>query len=48
MAKQPLFQCMECGKKFYTVTSAEKAMFGAQGCPKCGGADIDEAAAVSS
>lgn len=40
--KRPaLFACMECGKKFYTVKAAERAAFGAKGCPKCGGADID-------
>ena len=36
------FQCMECGKKM-TLRQAEKAMYGVNGCPKCGGADIDEA-----
>lgn len=40
--KRPaLFACMECGKKFYTVKAAERAAFGPNGCPKCGGADID-------
>jgi len=44
--KRPaLFACMECGKKFYTVKAAERAAFGAKGCPKCGGADIDVCAA---
>ncbi len=37
--KEALFKCNECGKKFYTVQSAEKALF--HGCPKCGGGDID-------
>jgi hypothetical protein len=32
---------MECGHRFRTVWDVEKAAFGAQGCPKCGGADID-------
>jgi len=37
----PLFQCMECGKKFYSVAAARRAAFGDRGCPKCGGVDID-------
>jgi len=37
----PLFQCQECGKKFYTVKDAERASFGIRGCPKCGGVDIE-------
>jgi len=35
------FACMECGHKFKTVKAAEKASFGPNGCPKCGGSDID-------
>jgi predicted nucleic acid-binding Zn-ribbon protein len=38
--KTPLFECMECGKLFYSVSAAEKASFGS-GCPKCGSTDID-------
>lgn len=34
-----MFVCLECGKKFKTVKSAEKASY--NGCPKCGGVDID-------
>ena len=37
--KTPLYKCMECGRKFYTILSAEKAAD--IGCPKCGGVDID-------
>ena len=37
--KVPLFVCMECKKKFYTVKSAEKASY--NGCPGCGGGDIE-------
>jgi predicted nucleic acid-binding Zn-ribbon protein len=33
------FACQECGKKFKTTTAAERAML--DGCPKCGGCDID-------
>ncbi len=40
--RTPLFQCNECGKKFYDVKAAERASFGDRGCPKCGGADIGE------
>ncbi len=34
------FQCNECGKKL-TLKQAERAVY-RDGCPKCGGADIDE------
>lgn len=37
--KEPLFECQECNKKFYTVKEAEKAAN--NGCPGCGGSDID-------
>lgn len=37
--KAPEFQCLECGKAFYSVKTAEKAAL--NGCPKCGGVDID-------
>jgi DNA-directed RNA polymerase subunit RPC12/RpoP len=33
------FSCMECGRKFKTLAGAEKAQ--SQGCPKCGGCDVD-------
>ena len=36
--RPPLFQCMECGKKFYSTKSAERATW--EGC-RCGGTDID-------
>ena len=44
VAEEPLaenkgFQCMECGKKFKSVKAAENAQ--QNGCPKCGGTDID-------
>lgn len=42
MKKRALFECQECGRKFYSVAAAEKAMFGDTGCPGCGGSDIDE------
>jgi Zn finger protein HypA/HybF involved in hydrogenase expression len=34
-----MFKCQECGRKFRTVKAAEKAAD--QGCPGCGGSDID-------
>lgn len=34
-----MFQCQECNEKFQTSKAAERAML--DGCPKCGGADID-------
>lgn len=37
----PLFACMECGKRFYSVGAAERGSFGDDGCPGCGGSDID-------
>ena len=43
--KVPMFTCQECGKSFFTVKAAERAQN--DGCPKCGGSDIDEAAFVS-
>lgn len=33
------FGCLECGKKFRTAGAAERAAN--NGCPKCGGVDID-------
>ena len=39
-----LFQCQECGKLFRTVRAAERAY--EDGCPKCGGCDIDLAPPV--
>jgi Zn finger protein HypA/HybF involved in hydrogenase expression len=38
--RQPEFECQECGKKFYSVAAAERAL-NEDGCPKCGGSDID-------
>ncbi len=35
------FACMECGRKFHTVTAAKKASY--NGCPNCGGLDIEMA-----
>jgi len=40
------FACNECGHRFRTVAAAEKASFGPDGCPGCGGADIDLGAAA--
>lgn len=34
------FKCLECGHKFRTVRAAERAAF-VDGCPKCGGSDVD-------
>lgn len=33
------FKCMECGRRFATVATAERASM--NGCPKCNGVDID-------
>jgi predicted nucleic acid-binding Zn-ribbon protein len=35
------FACQECGHRFKTIAAAERASFGPNGCPKCGGSDID-------
>jgi len=32
-------RCLECGHRFYSIYSAERAYF--DGCPGCGGSDID-------
>jgi predicted nucleic acid-binding Zn-ribbon protein len=37
--RNPMFACLECGKKYRTVEAARKAMD--RGCGKCGGSDID-------
>ena len=37
-----LFECLECGRQFATVRAARKAVD--QGCPRCGGTDIDPTA----
>jgi hypothetical protein len=34
-----MFKCLECGRKFRTAASAERASI--HGCPNCGGVDID-------
>ncbi|HEY7154847.1 MAG TPA: hypothetical protein VH575_12870 [Gemmataceae bacterium] len=34
-----MFACLECGKKFRTARAAERAAN--EGCPECGGVDID-------
>jgi predicted nucleic acid-binding Zn-ribbon protein len=34
-----MWTCLECGRKFRTVKAAEKASY--NGCPGCGGVDID-------
>ncbi len=41
VARIPLYACLECGRKFYSTRAAEKASFGDDGCPGCGGSDID-------
>ena len=38
------FACQECGKRL-TLKQAKRALFSLNGCPGCGGADIDLAAA---
>lgn len=34
-----MFACLECGRKFRTANAAHRASM--NGCPKCGGVDID-------
>lgn len=34
-----MFACQECGRKFKSSRAAEKAAY--NGCPDCGGVDID-------
>lgn len=38
---RPEFICLECGHLFYSVEAAEMAAFGDEGCPGCGGSDIE-------
>ena len=38
---KPLFQCQECGRTFRTAKAAARAAFADNGCPGCGGVDID-------
>ena len=35
------WRCQECGKKFKSAGAAQRAAFGDNGCPKCGGSDVD-------
>lgn len=35
------WHCQECGRKFRTAKAAERAAMGDDGCPGCGGSDID-------
>lgn len=39
--KQWGWYCQECGHRFQSAAAAERAVFG-DGCPKCGGTDVDE------
>jgi len=39
--RKALFACLECGHKFYSAASAERASFGDNGCTGCHGSDID-------
>ncbi len=39
--RTPLFECQECGKKYFSTKAAEKASFSDAGCGGCGGSDID-------
>lgn len=34
-----MYKCQECGRKFRTTQSADRASM--SGCPGCGGVDID-------
>jgi len=34
------WKCQECGRRM-TARAAERAAFGEDGCPGCGGSDID-------
>ena len=40
------WMCQECGRRM-TAKAAEKASFGDEGCPGCGGSDIDLAPSAS-
>lgn len=38
---QALFRCQECGRGFRTTAAAQRAVD--EGCPGCGGSDVDMA-----
>ncbi len=40
------FNCLECGYRFPSTAAAELAVGSVDGCPECGGTDIDEADAL--
>lgn len=42
--ESPLFACLECGRGFRTTRAAERAAW--NGCPGCGGSDIDLATRI--
>lgn len=35
------WRCLECGWRFASARSAQRAAFGDDGCPGCGGVDVD-------
>jgi len=41
MKRHPMYSCQECGWLFYATAAAERAAFGDDGCPGCGGCDVD-------
>ncbi len=36
-----MYQCQDCGHKFRTIASAQRAAESDKGCPGCGGSDVD-------
>ncbi len=40
-AFKPGWHCQECRRRLPSTAAAERAVFGPDGCPGCGGADID-------
>lgn len=36
-----MWTCLECGWTFASTKAAERAAFGDDGCPGCGGSDVD-------
>ncbi len=39
LKREPVFQCMECGRRFRSEREAERAA--RRGCAKCGSVDVD-------
>ncbi len=39
--RKPEARCQECGRRFYSLSAANRAAFGIEGCPRCGASNIE-------